>query len=486
MRRGLLLAFLLTSSAVTIAQAAVHRLDGSTISPDQIDATVTRLMKAGEVPGLSLAVINNGKIVYLKTYGYRDVGKKLPYDTDTIVYAASFTKVAFTYTVLQLVQDKVIDLDKPVYQYLPKPLPEYENWVDLAGDTRWKKITARMLLSHTSGMADWRFFEADKKLHIHFDPGTRYAYSGEGMQLLQFVVETITKQPLLELMKKDVFEPFGMTNTGMKWEPRFETNFASGYDEYSRDLGPERKKHVLAAGSMLTTITDYAHFVAAVSRGDRLTDKMRKEMLAPVIAINYKHQFPELEMEETDANKAIRLSYGLGVGLYWSPYGEAFFKEGHDDGWNNYFVMFEKPKTGIVIMANSSNGESIFKELLETILRDTFTPIEWEGYTPYNERPPRPPLAKHTETKVEPKVLDKYVGKYGNPPKLVLVVRREGDHLSVQENEEEAQDLLAESETSFFSTISTDVFTFEMDKDGKVTQMVLHDGERTVPLSRVP
>jgi hypothetical protein len=74
------------------------------------------------------------------------------------------------------------------------------------------------------------------------------------------------------------------------------------------------------------------------------------------------------------------------VGLFWTPYGEAFFKEGHDDGWGNYAVVFEKQKTGIVIMTNSSNGEGIFKDLLETILKDTFTPIEWEGYTPYDQR----------------------------------------------------------------------------------------------------
>jgi CubicO group peptidase (beta-lactamase class C family) len=89
-------------------------------------------------------------------------------------------------------------------------------------------------------------------------------------------------------------------------------------------------------------------------------------------------------METTSENEAIRLSYGLGWGVFWTPYGRAFFKEGHDDGWRNYAVCFDKPGTGIVIMTNSSNGEGIFKELLETILRNTFTPVEWEGYAPYN------------------------------------------------------------------------------------------------------
>ena len=115
-------------------------------------------------------------------------------------------------------------------------------------------------------------------------------------------------------------------------------------------------------------------------------------MLSPQIRIFSKHEFPSLSTEKTTANRTIRLSYGLGWGLYSSPYGEVFFKEGHDEGWRHYAACFDKAKTAILIMTNSSNGESIYKDLLETLLRDTFTPIEWEGFTPYNQLPPLPPL----------------------------------------------------------------------------------------------
>lgn len=77
------------------------------------------------------------------------------------------------------------------------------------------------------------------------------------------------------------------------------------------------------------------------------------------------------------------------MGALLTPYGEAFFKEGRDEGWRNYTVCFDEPKTGMVIMTNSANSEGIFKELLETLLADTFTPIEWEGYTPYDQLPPK-------------------------------------------------------------------------------------------------
>jgi len=101
-----------------------------------------------------------------------------------------------------------------------------------------------------------------------------------------------------------------------------------------------------------------------------------------------------------------------------------FFKEGHGDGFMNYTACFDQQKTGIVIMTNSANGEGIYKDLLEVLLKNTFTPIEWEGFTPYNQLPPRPPLNEHKEVQVDPTVLEGYVGRYGDPPKLVLRIRR--------------------------------------------------------------
>jgi len=390
--------------------------------------------------------------------------------------------------VTQLVSEGRLDLDKPVYKYLPKPLPEYPAYKDLAGDDRYQLITARMLLDHTSGFANWRSFEPDRKLRIHFQPGTRFAYSGEGIVLLQMVVETITGKPLDHLMEERVFRPLGMTRTSMVWQEKFETDYANGYDEYGRSLGPQKRKSAQAAGSMQTTVHDFARLVQAVMASRGLQKKSLDTMLSPQIRIYSKHEFPSLATETTHDNDAIRLSYGLGWGLYWGSYGEAFFKEGHDDGWRNYAVGFLGPKSGIVIMTNSSNGEGIFKELLETLLKDTSTPIEWEGYTPYNLLPPRPPLPKHTTVHVDSSVLDRYVGKYkvpGGPP-IVLAIQREGDHLTVQENQEPKQNLVPESDTQFFSTVADDVYRFEINGRGQVTTMILHTDGRDIRIPRQP
>jgi len=487
--KGKLFILVLTilTGAVSLAgqQKEVKRLDGSGIKQVEIDDTVTRLMKAAEVTGVGLAVFNHGEIAYIKAYGVRDKEKNLPLTVDSVMSAASFSKVAVAYMVMQLVDKGTLDLDKPVYQYLPKPLPEYSNYKDLADDPRYKKITARMLLSHTAGFPNWRAFEDDRKLKIHFEPGSRYAYSGEGIILLQLVVETIAKKPLEELMQERVFQPLGMKRTSMVWQDRFESDYANGYDEYGRSLGPQKRQNADAAGSMQTTIGDFTRFMQAVMLGQGVEKKIWEQMLSPQIQIMSKHEFPSLASETTDENKGIRLSYGLGWGLYWTPYGRAFFKEGHDEGWRNYTVCFDKAKSGIVLMTNSGNGEGIFKDLLEILLKNTYTPIEWEGYTSYDKLPPRPPLKVHKEIQVDPKLLEKYVGRYGEPPNLILTIRREGDHLSIQENDEPKQDLFAESEREFFSPVSGDALTFEVDSDGRATKMTLHVDSKDIAIKRI-
>jgi CubicO group peptidase (beta-lactamase class C family) len=485
--RNKFLFFVTTTVLATLAaaQQSITRLDGSKITSAEIDATVTRLMHSAEVTGVGIAIFDNGKIVYLRTYGVRDKEKNLPLTEDSVMTAASFSKVAFAYMVMQLVDEKLLDLDKPVYQYLPKPLPEYPMYKDLVDDPRYKRITARMLLSHTSGFPNWRWINDDRKLNINFEPGSKYAYSGEGIDLLQLVVESITGKPLQDLMKTYVFEPLGMTRSSMIWESRFESDYANGYDEWGRSIVPERRTKADAAGGMVTTVGDFTRFMQAVMAGKRLRRETYELMLSPQVPIFSKHEFPTLATETTDENKPIRLSYGLAWGLYSTPYGKAFFKEGHDEGWRNYTVCFDDRKTGILIMTNSSNGEGIYKELLETLLKNTFTPIEWEGFTPYEKLPPRAPLKEHKVVAVDSKLLDRYVGRYGNPPNLILTIRREGDHLSVQENDEPKQELFPESERQVFSKTADDVYTFEVDSQGHTTMMTLHTGGEDIPLKRI-
>jgi CubicO group peptidase (beta-lactamase class C family) len=366
--------------AATSREATVTRLDGTPISASEIDATVIRAMQKERVPGIGIAIFNQGNLVYTKAYGVRDAANNQPLTPDSVMTAASLTKAAFAVTVMQLVKEKILDLDRPVVEYLPKPLPEYPLYQDLAPDRRYEQITLRMLLAHTSGLPNWRRFTDEKTLKIYFRPGLRYAYSGEGIALAQMVVETVTGKSIEVLMRERIFQPLGMARTSMVWEPQFESDYANAYNKDGVSRGPQRRRRGDAAGSMQTTLGDYARFVKAVMGRELLDDKWTEEMFSPQIRITSAHQFPTLSEETTTANDTIRLSYGLGWGLYWSPYGKAFFKEGHDTGFQHYVVCFTQPGTGMLIMTNSDNGENAYAPLLETLLRNTFTPYEWERF----------------------------------------------------------------------------------------------------------
>ena len=183
------------------------------------DKTIKALLDKGRVTGMSVGIIRDNQILSVKSYGYRNKPAGLLMDTATCVYAASLSKSVFAYLVMQLVSEGTIDPDKPLYTYLPKPLPEYPNYKDLEGDERWRTITARHCLSHTTGFPNWRQFNphGNQKLEIFFTPGSRYAYSGEGLVLLQLVVETVTGRSLEDLAQQRIFGPFGMRRTGYVW-----------------------------------------------------------------------------------------------------------------------------------------------------------------------------------------------------------------------------------------------------------------------------
>jgi CubicO group peptidase (beta-lactamase class C family) len=472
-------------ATLAVAQTAIQRPDGSKLMPVQIDSTVNGLIEAAHVTGAGIALFHHGQIVYLKAYGMRDTEKGLPLTPDSVMTAASLTKSAFATVVLRLVQRGTLDLDKPIEEYLGRPLGDFDHYADLAGDPRSARLTLRILLDHTTGFANFRSLEDDHKLRIHYEPGTHFGYSGEGINLAQFVVEKVTGKSATELMQEELYAPFRMTRSSMIWEPRFESDFADGYDEYGRSLGPERRKKPGAAGSMQTTPRDYALFLSALMRGEVLSTPMRDKMLRPQIRIHSAHQFPSLNTETTTAYDAIELSYGIGWGLYKSPYGTAFFKEGHDEGWRNFALCFPNGD-GMLVMTNSSNGEGIFKPLTEALLGETGFPFDWGGYTPYDKLPPLPKLKEHKQVTLTAEQLNRLAGRYALTPDIVLTVTVENGHLFVRENDEEKQEYLAESPNDFYSASSTDTCNFQPES-GPAQILVLHlDNGQNPELKRVP
>ncbi len=364
------LTVLIVFSSKVHAQS-IKRIDDSLITEEALDANFERLQTAANVHGLTISIITKDSVLFQKAYGYRNLEKEQSLAITHNFYAASLSKPLFAFIVMKLVDSEAIDLDKPLVEYLDNPLTSYdfkhhyEGYEDLEGDERYKKITARMCLSHTTGFPNWRYIgkfsiNMNKPLEIESNPGSNYSYSGEGIQLLQFVVEQITKKGLEELAQTYVFQPFDMSMTSFLWQERFEDNYAVGHRKKGDVLERRKRNQEYAAGSMDTTPEDYAKFIQAMLAKRGLNKTAYEEMFKHQIAIKSKQQFGRNRRKTTDENVDINLSYGLGWGIYDTPFGKAVFKEGHIEGWEHYAIIYPAKNNGMVIMCNSSNGEGIF------------------------------------------------------------------------------------------------------------------------------
>jgi CubicO group peptidase (beta-lactamase class C family) len=361
-------------------------LDGRRLAASSLNGRIEALMHANAVPGLALAIIR-GRNSWVHAYGVRNAKDKLPLTPDTVMYGASLTKATFAYMVMQLVDEKRLDLDRPIGEYLPQPLPNYPKYADLAGDDRWRKLTFRILLDHTSGFANLRQFEPDGKLKFHYDPGTRFAYSGEGLNLAQFVLENAFGIDVAREMQRRIFDRLGMKHTSMKWRDDLGANVADFHLENGNIAPHSHRRTVSAAGSMDTTLADWTHFLMAVVNGEGLSRASKAEMIRLQIPIDSVVQFPTISDAKTDEYKPIRLGYGLGWGVFETPFGHAFFKEGHDDGTANYALCIEPRRACVLLLSDSVRAEGIFKAVVDDVMGDVHLPWKWEGYTPYDMAP---------------------------------------------------------------------------------------------------
>jgi CubicO group peptidase (beta-lactamase class C family) len=363
---------------LALAGCATSPVNQRSFDTAAIDAQAQRLMRRGNVQGLALAIIEDGKIAHVVAYGRRNVEKDLPLTTDTIMYGASLTKAAFAYMVMQLVDEGRLNLDASVADLLPRPLPEYEDYTDLAGDERWRALTPHILLTHTSGFANFRWLEADQKLRFHFDPGSRYGYSGEGFYILQLILEEGLGLDVGKEMQTRVFDRFGMTHTSMSWRPDFASNLADGYGLDGVMEPHDERSSVSAAGSMDTSIDDQARLWAGIARGDGLSAASRAEMIRPQVPITSLHQFPTLAPEIGPRSAEIGLEAGLGVVTFQDTSGPAWFKGGHNDWTGNMVICLESKKRCLVMLANDVRAERIYPELARMILGETKMPWAWE------------------------------------------------------------------------------------------------------------
>lgn len=353
-----------------------------------LDAQVAQAMTDTGAQGLAIAVIEGVEIAHVKTFGLRNARGE-PLTPDTVMYGASLTKAVFAYTVLQLVDEGAIELDAPISKYLAKPLPDYTGFGDdyapyeTLTDERWRKITPRMLLTHGAGFSNFFWDNPGEKLVIHFEPGSRYAYSGDGMILLQFVLEKGLGLDLGKEMQRRVFDRFGMTNTSMIWRPDFAANLADGWHEDGKPEAHDERSRVRAAGSMDTTINDFARFALGVLRGDGLSAASRAEMVKASLPITTRSQFLTLQPELPPEQRRKDLAAGLGVVVFDGPQGRGFLKGGHNDTTANTWVCVEKTRRCVVILSNDVRAEKAFPALVRAAIGDSGAPYDWEyGFAP--------------------------------------------------------------------------------------------------------
>lgn len=356
-----------------------------------VDAEVRNIMSRTGAKGMAVAIVDHGNVIYVQSYGLRNA-KGDPLSTDTAMYGASLTKTVFAYVVMQLVDQGKVNLDTPLEADLDQPLPsygpdpvfpdKYGPYRDLAGDPRWKKITPRMCLTHSTGFSNFWFIEPDRKLHIHFEPGTRFSYSGEGFILLQFVIEHGRKAQGLGIDVGDLtqadFKHWGMTRTSLVWKNGSDTNFADGWNDQGQPQPHEDRSKVRAAGSMNTTISDLSKFTAALVRGDGLTAKSRAEITRPALHVTTGTEFPMFGPELPTKEQRKDLYAGLGVIVFDGPQGHGFYKGGHDEQTANTMVCIEATQRCVLILSNDVRAEAGFADLVRFILGDTGVPYDWE------------------------------------------------------------------------------------------------------------
>jgi CubicO group peptidase (beta-lactamase class C family) len=378
--RIVFLAFILLFSFAAEAQktkfAPVSNYRSKETAIASLEKNLPALMNAADIPGISLALIRDGKIVWTKGFGVKNSQTKEAVTTETVFEAASLTKPVFAYAVLKLVEAGKLDLDAPLNKYLPG------NYDVADGDAaRFGQITARRILSHTSGFPNWRAPRNSKTLPIYFTPGERFSYSGEGFVYLSKVVEQITKMKFEEYVRETVFKPLGMTASTFAFEEKHKQTKVFNHDLLGTPTGQGEGATANAAGSLQTTPSDYAKFVTAVLNGAGLKKETRRQMTTPQIRIDESC----LICTTKPAGKlSTEIAWGLGWGLQTTDEGTSFWHWG-DNGNNKAFIVaFEKQKDAVVVFTNSTNGLTIIREILADALGGKHPALAWLNPGSYN------------------------------------------------------------------------------------------------------
>ncbi|HEY7809844.1 MAG TPA: serine hydrolase domain-containing protein [Allosphingosinicella sp.] len=320
-----------------------------------LDRDMPAILAKHKVPSVSVAHIEQGRIVLAASYGQQSAG--VPATTDTLYNVASLTKPVSAETVLRLAAKGKLSLDEPMYTHWTDP--------DLTADPRHKLLTPRIGLSHRTGFPNWRFNLPDRKLAFTGTPGETIGYSGEGYEWVSRFAARKTGTDFETLAKTLIFDLAGMKNTSFTGRPWFAGRVATGSDTAGKPVEPFIRSDYRASDDLHTTASDYARFMIEAMKRKRLTPKLWAERQTVQASTWSTHCTGE---------KAKACPDELGFGLGWEVqrYGKEviLFHTGADEGEFTLAFFNPRTRTGTVVLTNSRNGALAIVDVLDRIGTD--------------------------------------------------------------------------------------------------------------------
>lgn len=432
---------------------------------------LARRMQFYKTPGVSIAVINQGRIEWARGYGFLEVGGNRPVTPETLFQAASISKPVAAMAVLRLVQKNRLTLDEDVNKKLV-------SWkVPDNGFTKERKVTLRGLLSHSASITVSGFdgYSSDKQVPtlLQILNGTTPAnskpirvdgllnkevrYAGGGYVIMQQLLEDVTGKPFPAFMQETIFKKLGMTHSAYLqplptelWDSAAVGHGANG----EKVKGNWNTYPEMAAAGLWTTPSDLARFAIDIQKSKAgksdgiLSAKMVSEMLTPQVE-----------------------GWGLGFELQGKNESARFAHSGANIGYRCLLVAYSATGQGAVVMTNSDRGAALSAEIMRSIARE----YGWVDYLP-KEKVIAP---------VDPKIFDDYIGQYKSDTDYIITITNENGKLMAHPFAGAKAELFAESETDFFLKLAAVQIKFVKDSQGKVTGLVLRQGGREILAQKV-
>jgi CubicO group peptidase (beta-lactamase class C family) len=455
----------------------ISRIETSLFIPSRVSqlrgelGTLVDRMKQYSIPGVSIAVIHQGRIEWARGYGVADAETQKPVTSDTLFQAASISKPVTAAAVLRLVDAGHLDLDEDVNTYLRSwKVPNTRSWQP--------RITLRQLLCHGAGVTMHGFpgYTHDAviptlgqvlageipantdPIRVNALPGTQFRYSGGGYCILQQVLMDVTSKPFPELMREIVLDPAGMKKSTFEQPPsqRFADVVATGHRAGGKTVSG--KWHVypeMAAAGLWTTPSDLARFALTIQRtwagetANFLSQEMVRQMLAPQV--------------EPFA--------GLGPRLDGEGTSSRFSHTGGNEGFRCVMEAYVQKSLGAVVMTNSDEGFFVIEKTMPAIAQE----YGWPNYLPKEAG-----TLERTHS-----ISDAFLGAYELKPGFTFTVVKEGDRLFLQPTGQNALVLYPEIDTTYVLNEVDAQVTFVREDQEEVTSLLFKQNAREMAAKKM-